>query len=231
MNDVKQFCESCGARLNPGNRFCPSCGGQIPVDENAPPSGSRVPPPPVLNPTIPGYAPSPIQTPPPSPRLNANSPVSPPYEPGQHAGTVRTTASPARWLSGGWFFLCGTLILFASEIVRLVTLHSDLLDLLGYVIILVFALPASLLAIRSRRTGKCTAGLILASLAMVFVLADAWGLITNTIYVMQHPSELITPEYQRSFLISKISYAIGHLVSILAFLMMWISRFQKRSPV
>jgi hypothetical protein len=234
MPDLNLFCESCGARLNPGSRFCSSCGGQIPANENA------LPPGPVPNPPIPGHTPSPMQTPaPPSPgsympppqRLNANPPISQPYGLGQYEGTAPTPASPSRKLSGGGLFLCGVLILFASEIVRLVTLHSELLDLLGYVIMLAFALPASLLAIRSRKTGKCTAGLILATLAMVFVLTDAWGLITNTLYVMQHPSELITPEYQRSFLLSKISYAIGHLVSTIAFLKMWISRFQKRSPV
>jgi hypothetical protein len=163
--------------------------------------------------------------------LNENPTVSQLNGPGQYADAARTPASPTRRLSGGWLVLCGALILFASEIVRLVTLHSDLLDMLNYVIILGFALPASLLAIRSRKTGKCAAALILGSVAMLLVLADAWGLITNTLYVMQHPSDLITPEYQSNLLISKISYAIGHLVSILGFLTMWISRFQKRNPV
>jgi hypothetical protein len=223
MSDLNLFCESCGSRLNPGSRFCSSCGWQIPADENAPPPGS-VPFPPVPDPTI-SDVPSPMQTPPPPPMLNENPPVSQPNGPGQFAGTARAPASPIHRLSGGWLFLCGALILFASEIVRLVTLHSDLLDMLGYVIILVFALPASLLAIRSRKTGKCAAALILASVAIVLILADAWGLITNTLYVMQHHSDLITPEYQRSFLINKASYAIGHLVSILGFLTMWISRF------
>jgi hypothetical protein len=222
MNDLNLFCASCGTRLAPGSRFCSSCGWQIPTDENVLPSAGA-PLPPAPDPTIPPYAPGPMQTPQPPPMVNEIPIVSQPGGSGQYARSTRR-------LSGGGLFLFGVLILLGSEIVRLATLHSDLLDMLGYVIILAFALPASLLAIRSRKTGKCAAGLILASVATLLILVDAWGLITNTLYVMQNPSDLITPEYQSKFLISKISYAIGHLISILAFLIMWISLFRKRSP-
>jgi hypothetical protein len=160
--------------------------------------------------------------------IYVNPQVPQPYGPAQAEGVARTPAPPVRRLSGGLLFLLGTLVLLGSEIVRLVTLHSDPLDLLNYVIILVFALPASLLAIRSKKNGKCAAALILASLAMVLVLADLRGLITNTIHVMQNPLGAISPELQMSFLINKISYAIGHLVAVIGFLTMWVSLFKAR---
>jgi hypothetical protein len=230
MSGLYQFCESCGDRLTPDARFCPSCGRQSSREDNAPSTGGGPPAPGpyVPPPAPPQYAPPP-PPPPPPPQVTYGIPqVARPYEPVPAAVAARTPASPGRSLAGGLPFLLGVLILLGSEVVRLVTRHADPLDLLGYVIILAFALPASLLAIRSKRTGKCAAALVLACLAMVFVLTDLWGLITNSIFVMQNPLGDLSPEYQRSFMLSKVSYALGHLVAILAFVTMWISLPRKR---
>jgi|WetSurMetagenome_2_1015567.scaffolds.fasta_scaffold375686_1 hypothetical protein len=197
---MDRFCINCGFRLPPSGQFCPSCGQ--PLTAEKPPAVDQTPPPP------------------PEPPQLQQQPVAP--------GQPQPQIPPARRLSGGVLFLLGALILLGSEVVRLVTLHADPLDMLGYVIILGFSLPASVLAIRSAKTGKCKGALILASLAMVFILLDLRGLVVNGIHVMENPLGIITPEQQSSFVINKISYAIGHLVAIVAFLIMWGSLLRKR---